>query len=120
CNLYSHVTQSAETDYTNLLTCGHTPMAHGRVGCDPGTQQRRRSGQIEARGDSHNIVFIDHDALGVAAVGDPTKMLVRRIVRESQIRTELLQTGPAFTAGAIGIDHAADPSEVARLELRDC
>src|SRR5262247_4910812 len=119
CNLYSHVTQPSETDHANLLAFGYTPVAHGRVGGDPGAEQRRSSGQVEAGGNFHNVVFIDHDVLGITTIGDTPKMLVRGIVRESQIRAELLQAGPTLVAGTIGIAHTADRGEIAGLELRD-
>ena len=62
---------------------------------------------------------IDDDAVGVAAVGDASQMLVGEVVGESEIRAELLEAGLALGAGAVGIDHAADRGEVAGLELGD-
>ena len=75
--LHAHVTQSAETDHANLLTLGDAPVAHGRVCCDPGAEQRRGSGEIEVGRDAQNEAFVDDDAIGVAAVGDASEVLVR-------------------------------------------
>ena len=43
-------------------------------------------------------------------------MNVWRIVGESHVRTELLETGLALVAVAIGVNQAADRSKVSRLE----
>lgn len=117
--LHPHVAQSPETHHANFLAFGDAPVTQWRVCCDSGTEQRRGSGQVEVGGNSQNKAFIDHDALGVAAVGDAAEVLVWGIVGEGQIRTELLQAGPALAAGTIRIDHAADRGEIARLELSD-
>ena len=39
--LHAHVAEPAETDHANLLALGDAPVAHGRVGRDPGAEQRR-------------------------------------------------------------------------------
>ena len=44
-------------------------------------------------------------------------MLVREVVRECQVRTELLQARLALRAGAVGIDQASHRGEIARLKL---
>ena len=48
--LYAHVAQPAETDDADLLPLADAPVAHRRVGGDPGAEQRRRPGEIEIRG----------------------------------------------------------------------
>ena len=118
--LHAHVAQSAETDHANLLALGDAPVAHGRVGCDPGAEQRRGSGEIEVGRDAQDKAFVDDDAVGVAAIGDASEVLVREVVGEGHVRAELLKAGLAFGAGAVGVDHAADRGEVAGLELGDC
>ena len=68
--LHAHVAQPAEADHADLLALGDAPVAHGRVGRDPGAEQRRGSGEVEVGGDAQDEVFVDDDAVGVAAVGD--------------------------------------------------
>jgi len=63
--------------------------------------------------------LINHDAVGIAAVGDASEVLIGKVVGESQIRTELLEASLALGAGTIGIDHAADGGEVAGLNPGD-
>ncbi len=118
--LHAHVAQSAETDHADLLALGDAPVAHGRVGCDPGAEERRGSGEIEVGGNAQDEAFIDDDAVGVATVGDASEVLVRGVVGEGQVRAELLKASLALRAGAVRVDHAADRGEVAGLVLRDC
>ena len=68
--LHAHVAEPAETDDADLLALGDAPVAHRRVGRDPGAEQRRGPGEIEVGGDAQDEAFIDDDAVGVAAVGD--------------------------------------------------
>ena len=68
--LHAHVAQPAEADDADLLALGDAPVAHRRVGRDPGAEQRRGPGEIEVGGDAQDEAFIDDDAVGVAAVGD--------------------------------------------------
>ena len=118
--LHAHVAQPAETDHADFLALGDAPVAHGRVGGDPGAEERRGSGEVEVGGDAQDEAFIDDDAVGVAAVGDASEVLVRGVEGEGQVRAELLEAGLALGAGAVGIDQAADRGEVAGLELGDC
>ena len=117
--LHAHVAQSAETDHADLLAFGDAPVAHGRVCCDAGAEQRRGPGEIEVGGDAQDKALVDDDAVGVAAVGDAAEVLVGEVVGEGHVRAELLEAGLALGAGAVRIDHAADRGEVARLELGD-
>ena len=71
-------------------------------------------------GTRRHETLVDDDALGVAAIGDDSGVLVRRIKRERHIRAELLKARPALGTRAVGIDHAANRCKVARLEFRDC
>jgi len=64
-------------------------------------------------------VLRDDDAIGIAAVGDATELLVGEVVGESRVRAELLEACKALRASAIGIDHAAYGGEVAGLETGD-
>ena len=92
--LHAHVTQSAKTHHANLLAFADAPVAHGRVCCDPGAEQRRRPGEIEVGGDAQDEAFIDDDALGVATVGDASEVLVRGVEGERQVRAEIAQARP--------------------------
>ena len=106
--LHAHVAQPAETDHADLLALGDAPVAHRRVGRDPGAEERRGSGEIEVGRDAQDEVLVDDDAVGVAAVGDAAEVLVRGVVGEGHVRAELLEAGLAVRAGAVGVDHAAD------------
>jgi predicted permease len=48
--LHAHVAQSAETHHADFLAFGDAPVAHGRVRCDSGAEQRRGSGKIRLEG----------------------------------------------------------------------
>ena len=47
----------------------------------------------------------------------PPSVLVGEVVGEGEVRAELLESGLALGAGAVGVDHAADRGEVAGLEF---
>src|SRR5262249_12624237 len=96
------------------------PMTQGRVCGDTRAEERRGSGEIEIRWHAQDKTFVYDDAIRVAAVGDASEALVRKVVRESDVAAELLNTGLALPAGPVGIDHAADCRQVAGLELGDC
>jgi hypothetical protein len=53
------------------------------------------------------------------AIGDTSKVLVREVVCERHLGTELLEASLALVTGPVRVDHAADRGEVAGLELRD-
>ena len=57
----------------------------------------------------------DDDAVGVAAVGDAARVLVREVVSENEIGAELLEALLALGAGAIGVDQAAYGGQVTEL-----
>ena len=117
--LHAHVAQSAEADDADLLALGDAPVAHRRVGGDPGAEQRRGSGEVEVGGNAQDEALVDDDAVGVAAVGDAAEVLVGEVVGERHVRAELLEARLALGAGAVGVDQAADRGEVAGLELGD-
>src|SRR5438132_7183177 len=114
---YRHVAQSAEADHANFLALGDAPMMHRRVGRNPGAEQRRGCGEIEVGGDAQNEMFVDNDALRIAAVGHASEVFVRRIEGEDHVRAELLEASLALWAGAVRIDHAADRGEIPGLVL---
>src|ERR1700690_1963006 len=116
-NLNAHMTESTETDPAYLLALAYAPVAHRRVSRDSGAKQRSSSGEIEVRGHAQDKPLVDHDTVGVAAIGDASQMFVGEVVGKGRIRAELLEARHALRAGAIGVDHAADGSRVAGLEL---
>ena len=118
--LHAHVAQSAEADHANFLALADLPAAHGRVRGDSGAEQRRGSGEVQIRGNPQHESLVDDDAVGVAAIGDASEVLVGQIKGEREVRAELLQASSALGAGAVGIDHAADRREIAGLEFVDC
>ncbi len=119
--LHAHVAQTAKTDHANLLALGDSPVAQGRIGCDPGTKEWCNSSEIEVGGNSQNEAFIDDDAIGVATIGDWSSLvLVRGVVGESQVWAELLETSFAMGASTVRVNHAADGGEIAGLVLGNC
>ena len=116
---YRHVAKAAQTDHANFLALGDTPVAHRRVSCYACAEKRPGPGEFEVAGDAQNEVFIDDDAIGISAIGDTSKVLVRSVVGEHQVRAKLLQAGLALWARAVGIDQAADGSKVARFIFID-
>jgi hypothetical protein len=65
-------------------------------------------------------VFFDDNTVGIAAIGDASKVHVRRVVGKGHVRAELLKTILALGAVTIGVNQAAYCSKVAGLELGDC
>jgi hypothetical protein len=65
-------------------------------------------------------VLFDDNSVGIAAIGDASKVHVRRVIGEGHVRAELLETGLALVAVTVGVNQAADCSKVAGLELGDC
>jgi hypothetical protein len=66
-----------------------------------------------------HIPLVYDYAVGIAAIGDSAEILIRKIVGENRIRTELLEAGLARGAGAIRIHHAAHGAKIPGFELRD-
>src|SRR5437762_4643527 len=114
---YRHVTQAAETNHPNFRALSDAPVMHRGVSRDTGTEQRRDCGEFQVRGDSQNEMLIDDDAFGVAAVSNPSEVLIRRVEGEDHIRAELFKASLAVRAGSIRVDHAADRSEIPGLVL---
>jgi hypothetical protein len=65
-------------------------------------------------------VLFDYNTVGIAAIGDASKVRVWRVVGEGHVRAELLEASLALVAVAVGVNQAADCSNVAGLELGDC
>ena len=66
-----------------------------------------------------NVRYL-HEVIGVAAVGDASRVLVREVEGEGQVRAELLKASFAPGAGIVRVHQAADCGEVAGLVLGDC
>jgi hypothetical protein len=65
-------------------------------------------------------VFFDDDTVRIAGIGDVSKVHIWLVVGEGHVLAELLKAGLAFAAVTVGVNHAADCSKVAGLELGDC
>jgi hypothetical protein len=65
-------------------------------------------------------VLFDYNTVGIAAIGDASKVHVRRVIGEGHVRTELLKTGLALAAVTVGVNQAANCYNVAELEPGDC
>src|SRR5205823_11684735 len=114
---YRHVPESAKTDHANFLALRDAPVMHRRVGRDPGTEQRRSSGEVEVGWDAQNEMFVDNDAARVPTVGETSEVFVRGVESEGHVGTELLKAGFALRTGTVRINHAADRGDVTRLEF---
>jgi hypothetical protein len=65
-------------------------------------------------------LIFDYNTVRVATIGDASKVHIWRVIGEGHMRTILLKTVLALSAVTIGVNHAADCSNIARLELGDC
>jgi hypothetical protein len=65
-------------------------------------------------------VIFDYNTVRIAAIGDASKVNVWRVIGGGHVRTELLETRLTLLAVAVGINHAADCGNIARLEFGDC
>src|SRR3954468_7689791 len=65
-------------------------------------------------------MIFDYNTVGIATIGDASKVDIWRVVCEGHMRTILLKTGLALLALTIRVNHAAYCSNVAWLELSDC
>ena len=110
-----HPDERAEPDHADFHALGDAPVAHGGVRRDARAEQRRGPGGIEIGGNAQHEALVDDDALGVAAVGHASEVLVGAVEGERQVRAELLMAGLALRTGLVGVDQAADRGEVAGL-----
>ena len=83
--------QSAKTDHADFLALCDAPVAHGRVRRDSRAQERRGPGEIEIGRDAQHEMLVHDDAVGIAAVGDPSEMLVGGVEGERHVRAEVLK-----------------------------
>ena len=60
-------------------------------------------------------MFIDHNTIGITAIGNAAKMSVRAVIGKNHIRAELLEAVVAMTTGPVRMDHATDGRDIARL-----
>ena len=65
-------------------------------------------------------MLFDDNTVGIASIGDTSKVHIWSVVGEGHVRTELLETGLTLLAVAVGVNQAADCSKVAGLEVGDC
>ena len=96
-----HVTQSPEADYPHFFPLEIAPPVNGRVGRNPGAEERCDSGRIKVGGDIQDEAFIHDNAFGIAAVGNPPQMFIRGVVGKGSSGAELLKTITAVGAGMV-------------------
>jgi len=117
---HSHVSQPAKADDTDLLALPYLPMTERRVSRDPRAKQRCHRRQVEVFGDLQHEAFVDYDAIGVAAVGNPAQFLVLAVISEDgEMLAELLVARQAACAGAARIHHTTNRRHIAFLEFFD-
>src|SRR5712691_5264468 len=118
--LHRQVTKAAQADNADLLSLAHVPVAQGRIRSNARAMQGCRGGRIERVRDSQHEGFIHNDAIGIPAIRNAATMLVITVVSEdSAVLAKLLQVRLAAFAGSARIDQAADPNNIALLELLD-
>ena len=89
--LHAHMAQPAQPHNSNLLTLRHSPVAHRRKRRNAGAQQRRGSRQIQVRRNLQHKQLRHYNALRVTPVGHPTRVLIRKVISQREVRAELLQ-----------------------------
>lgn len=62
----------------------------------------------------------DYNTVGIATIGDASKVDIWRVEGKGHVRTELLETGLALRAVAIGVNYATYRCNIAGFELGDC
>src|SRR6266849_2032293 len=92
-------------------------MAERRVGCDPGAQQRSGRRQVQLVRDPQHKILINHDARGIAAVGDAAGVSIFAVVGQNYPVAVLLQSFFAAWTAPARIHHATDRGQIALLEL---
>ena len=65
-------------------------------------------------------MLFDDNTVGIAAIGDASKVHIWSVVGEGHVWAELLETGLTLVAVSVGVNQAADCSKIAGLELSDC
>src|SRR5215471_20046620 len=118
--LHGHVTEPSKPDHANLLPFFDVPVAHWRICGDPSAQQRCSPSDVQVRRQSQHKMFVYHDAVRVATIGDASEMFVRRIESERHVWAELLEVTFAICAGPVGIDHTTHRDDIAWLVLGNC
>ena len=115
--LHGHVTEAPEPNHADLLAFADAPVPHRRVCGDPRAEERCSSSDVQVRRQSQDEMFIDHDAIGIAAIRDASEVFIWRIESQCHVWAELLEVTFAIWAGAVGVDHATHRDKIACLVL---
>jgi len=95
------------------------PVHQRRIERDAGAEQRRGGIEWQVLRQPQNVIFVDHDVVGIAAHSRRAVTLAA-VVRPDRTRGAiLLDPLPALRAGAAGIDEAADAGPVAHFVFGD-
>ena len=116
--LHSHVPQSAESNNAHLLALAHAPMPHRRVSRNARAQQRCCSSQIQVGWNLQDKVLIHHNRIGVPAVRNAPRVLVRKVIGQNHVVAELLKACLALRTGPVRVHHASHSGQIPGLELR--
>jgi hypothetical protein len=107
------VTEAAESDDTHAIPALHPEFFEWGVCCNACAEKRSRSGQRKCRGDAEDVVFIDDDLVGIAAIGRSFLILLRGVVGEREVAfAELLEALSAVRTGSAGVDEATNADKV--------
>src|SRR5579883_2957759 len=100
--LRGHVAETTQTHNPDFLAFSDASAAHRGIGGNPGTKQRSGSGEFEIGRNTQCEVFLNDNAVRVAAVRDRgCLVLVRRVEGKSQVRAEILQPRLAVRTCAV-------------------
>src|SRR5699024_4313307 len=121
---HAHVAEPAQAQHGHLLgpavdLLAGAPAAQRGVGGDAGAQQRCGLVEGDLVGDAQHEPLVDHDLLGVAALGDGAVDVDRVVGADVALEAVLLLPGAALEAGAARVHHAAHAHAVADLPVGD-
>ena len=117
-DLNAHVSQATKTQNGDLVTRAHVPSGNGRIGGDPGAQQRSCRHEAQGVGDATDEPLVDDDLLAVPALGDGAVDVTGVVCSHGPVETGLLLSCRALLTVAAGIDQTPDTHPVAGLVLR--
>src|SRR5450755_2730788 len=103
-----HVSEATQADDGDSLARTRLPMAERRIERDSGAQQGRAGIEGKIVGHAQNIMFVDHDSVGVSPISR-SAFFVAAVVSPHRLHAAvLLEALLALRAGAAGIDEATN------------
>src|ERR1700733_1900774 len=81
--LDTHVSQAAEANDADLLALANLPVAQRGISRNARAEQRSSRSQVQLVRNPERKGFVNHDAVGIAAIGHAAEMLLLGVVGES-------------------------------------